>query len=118
MGGKEQACADLALCNQWPLRSVTSVLCLQVAAVSSLHSKELISPFSFASSMSRQPAEELSDLPMRVAEITKEQRQRREREREEHRPASAVANGTRENPQPLCVRLAAVCITCRAHAIL
>ncbi|XP_046891344.1 DISP complex protein LRCH3 isoform X6 [Hypomesus transpacificus] len=41
-----------------------------------------------------EPAEELSDLPMRVAEITKEQRQRREREREEHRPASAVANGT------------------------
>ncbi|XP_046891340.1 DISP complex protein LRCH3 isoform X2 [Hypomesus transpacificus] len=43
-----------------------------------------------------EPAEELSDLPMRVAEITKEQRQRREREREEHRPASAVANGTLE----------------------
>ncbi|XP_067102289.1 DISP complex protein LRCH3 isoform X3 [Osmerus mordax] len=41
-----------------------------------------------------EPAEELSDLPMRVAEITKEQRQRREREREEHRPASGVANGT------------------------
>ncbi|XP_067102290.1 DISP complex protein LRCH3 isoform X4 [Osmerus mordax] len=43
-----------------------------------------------------EPAEELSDLPMRVAEITKEQRQRREREREEHRPASGVANGTLE----------------------
>uniref|UniRef100_A0A3B1J4S8 Leucine rich repeats and calponin homology domain containing 3 n=1 Tax=Astyanax mexicanus TaxID=7994 RepID=A0A3B1J4S8_ASTMX len=43
-----------------------------------------------------EPSDELSDLPLRVAEITKEQRQRRERERDEHRPGSLLANGTLE----------------------
>ncbi|KAG7471000.1 hypothetical protein MATL_G00119840 [Megalops atlanticus] len=43
-----------------------------------------------------EPTEELSDLPLRVAEITKEQRQRREREREEGRTGALVANGTLE----------------------
>uniref|UniRef100_A0AAY4B9Q9 Calponin-homology (CH) domain-containing protein n=1 Tax=Denticeps clupeoides TaxID=299321 RepID=A0AAY4B9Q9_9TELE len=40
--------------------------------------------------------EELSDLPVRVAELTKEQRLRREREREreEHKGCTATANGT------------------------
>ncbi|XP_042631631.1 DISP complex protein LRCH3 isoform X7 [Cyprinus carpio] len=44
------------------------------------------------------PSDELSDLPLRVAEITKEQRQRRdrEREREDHRTGSHVTNGTLE----------------------
>ncbi|KAG5836995.1 hypothetical protein ANANG_G00234550 [Anguilla anguilla] len=42
------------------------------------------------------PTEELSDLPLRVAEITKEQRQRREREREEGRTGALLANGTAE----------------------
>lgn len=44
------------------------------------------------------PSDELSDLPLRVAEITKEQRQRRdrEREREDHRTGSHVTNGTCE----------------------
>ncbi|KAI1893851.1 hypothetical protein AGOR_G00127920 [Albula goreensis] len=42
-----------------------------------------------------EPTEELSDLPLHVAEITKEQRQRREREREEYRTAH-VTNGTME----------------------
>ncbi|XP_067276034.1 DISP complex protein LRCH3 isoform X2 [Pseudorasbora parva] len=41
-----------------------------------------------------EPSDELSDLPLRVAEITKEQRQRREREREDHRMGSHVTNGT------------------------
>ncbi|KAK7160610.1 hypothetical protein R3I93_008305 [Phoxinus phoxinus] len=41
-----------------------------------------------------EPSDELSDLPLRVAEITKEQRQRREREREDHRTGSHVTNGT------------------------
>ncbi|XP_028855946.1 leucine-rich repeat and calponin homology domain-containing protein 3 isoform X10 [Denticeps clupeoides] len=42
--------------------------------------------------------EELSDLPVRVAELTKEQRLRREREREreEHKGCTATANGTME----------------------
>ncbi|XP_036392168.1 DISP complex protein LRCH3 isoform X4 [Megalops cyprinoides] len=43
-----------------------------------------------------EPTEELSELPLRVAEITKEQRQRREREREEGRTGALVANGTLE----------------------
>ncbi|XP_062407668.1 DISP complex protein LRCH3 isoform X2 [Sardina pilchardus] len=46
-----------------------------------------------------EPTDELSDLPLRVAEITKEQRQRRERERErgdESKHSSGVANGTLE----------------------
>uniref|UniRef100_A0A8C1SY95 Leucine-rich repeats and calponin homology (CH) domain containing 3 n=1 Tax=Cyprinus carpio TaxID=7962 RepID=A0A8C1SY95_CYPCA len=45
-----------------------------------------------------EPSDELSDLPLRVAEITKEQRQRRdrEREREDHRTGSHVTNGTLE----------------------
>ncbi|XP_029570201.1 leucine-rich repeat and calponin homology domain-containing protein 3 isoform X11 [Salmo trutta] len=44
-----------------------------------------------------EPTDELSDLPLRVAEITKEQRQRRERE--EHRTSGShpVTNGTCEN---------------------
>ncbi|XP_023870212.1 DISP complex protein LRCH3 isoform X5 [Salvelinus sp. IW2-2015] len=44
-----------------------------------------------------EPTDELSDLPLRVAEITKEQRQRRERE--EHRASGShpVTNGTCEN---------------------
>ncbi|KAG1930778.1 DISP complex protein LRCH3 isoform X3 [Pimephales promelas] len=41
-----------------------------------------------------EPSDELSDLPLRVAEITKEQRQRREREREDHRTGCHVTNGT------------------------
>ncbi|XP_066540748.1 DISP complex protein LRCH3 isoform X3 [Hoplias malabaricus] len=46
-----------------------------------------------------EPSDELSDLPLRVAEITKEQRQRRERDRErdEHRTGSILANGTLES---------------------
>ncbi|KTF73456.1 hypothetical protein cypCar_00037080 [Cyprinus carpio] len=44
----------------------------------------------------RQPSDELSDLSLRVAEITREQRQRRDREREDHRTASHVTNGTLE----------------------
>ncbi|XP_066565171.1 DISP complex protein LRCH3 isoform X1 [Amia ocellicauda] len=45
-----------------------------------------------------EPTDELSDLPLRVAEITKEQRQRREREREreESRTGALVSNGTVE----------------------
>ncbi|XP_059421356.1 DISP complex protein LRCH3-like [Carassius carassius] len=45
-----------------------------------------------------EPSDELSDLPLRVAEITKEQRQRRdrEREREDPRTGSHVTNGTME----------------------
>uniref|UniRef100_A0A671LUE6 Leucine-rich repeat and calponin homology domain-containing protein 3-like n=1 Tax=Sinocyclocheilus anshuiensis TaxID=1608454 RepID=A0A671LUE6_9TELE len=45
-----------------------------------------------------EPSDELSDLPLRVAEITREQRQRRdrEREREDHRTGSHVTNGTLE----------------------
>ncbi|XP_026086306.1 leucine-rich repeat and calponin homology domain-containing protein 3-like isoform X1 [Carassius auratus] len=45
-----------------------------------------------------EPSDELSDLPLRVAEITKEQRQRRdrEREREDPRTGSHVTNGTLE----------------------
>ncbi|XP_051727313.1 DISP complex protein LRCH3 isoform X2 [Ctenopharyngodon idella] len=45
-----------------------------------------------------EPSDELSDLPLRVAEITKEQRQRRdrEREREDHRTGSHITNGTLE----------------------
>uniref|UniRef100_A0A8C9U1T8 Leucine rich repeats and calponin homology domain containing 3 n=1 Tax=Scleropages formosus TaxID=113540 RepID=A0A8C9U1T8_SCLFO len=41
-----------------------------------------------------EPTEELVDLPLRVAEITKQQRQRREKEREEGRPGAL--NGTLE----------------------
>ncbi|KAM6970113.1 DISP complex protein LRCH3 [Aplochiton taeniatus] len=41
-----------------------------------------------------EPTEELSELPLRVAEITREQRQRRDRE--EGRAAPMVANGTLE----------------------
>ncbi|XP_067245993.1 DISP complex protein LRCH3 isoform X2 [Chanodichthys erythropterus] len=45
-----------------------------------------------------EPSDELSDLPLRVAEISKEQRQRRdrEREREDHRTGSHITNGTLE----------------------
>uniref|UniRef100_A0A673GCP8 Leucine-rich repeat and calponin homology domain-containing protein 3-like n=1 Tax=Sinocyclocheilus rhinocerous TaxID=307959 RepID=A0A673GCP8_9TELE len=45
-----------------------------------------------------EPSDELSDLPLRVAEITREQRQRRdrEREREDHRMGSHVTNGALE----------------------
>ncbi|XP_015216909.1 DISP complex protein LRCH3 isoform X10 [Lepisosteus oculatus] len=43
-----------------------------------------------------EPTDELTDLPLRVAEITKEQRQRREREREESRTGALVSNGTVE----------------------
>ncbi|KAJ8410666.1 hypothetical protein AAFF_G00186230 [Aldrovandia affinis] len=43
-----------------------------------------------------EPTEELSDLPLRVAEITKEQRQRREREREREERGTLLTNGTRE----------------------
>uniref|UniRef100_A0A8C2F4Z8 Leucine-rich repeats and calponin homology (CH) domain containing 3 n=1 Tax=Cyprinus carpio TaxID=7962 RepID=A0A8C2F4Z8_CYPCA len=43
-----------------------------------------------------EPSDELSDLSLRVAEITREQRQRRDREREDHRTASHVTNGTLE----------------------
>nr|XP_055029673.1 DISP complex protein LRCH3 isoform X7 [Misgurnus anguillicaudatus] len=44
-----------------------------------------------------EPSDEFSDLPLRVAEITKEQRQRREREREELRTGSHITNGTLES---------------------
>ncbi|XP_076848545.1 DISP complex protein LRCH3 isoform X7 [Brachyhypopomus gauderio] len=43
-----------------------------------------------------EPSDELSDLPLRVAEITKEQRQRRDREQDESRTGSIQANGTLE----------------------
>ncbi|XP_016311248.1 leucine-rich repeat and calponin homology domain-containing protein 3 isoform X4 [Sinocyclocheilus anshuiensis] len=45
-----------------------------------------------------EPSDELSDLPLRVAEITREQRQRRdrEREREDHWTGSHVTNGALE----------------------
>ncbi|XP_063061620.1 DISP complex protein LRCH3 isoform X5 [Engraulis encrasicolus] len=46
-----------------------------------------------------EPTDELSDLPLRVAEITREQRQRREREREREDAKHSthhVANGTAE----------------------
>ncbi|XP_056621740.1 DISP complex protein LRCH3 isoform X2 [Triplophysa dalaica] len=46
-----------------------------------------------------EPSDEFSDLPSRVAEITKDQRQRREREREreELRTGSHITNGTLES---------------------
>ncbi|XP_030620662.1 leucine-rich repeat and calponin homology domain-containing protein 3 [Chanos chanos] len=45
-----------------------------------------------------EPADELSDLPLRVAEITKEQRHRRDRERDrEEKTGSIMANGTMES---------------------
>ncbi|XP_065139776.2 DISP complex protein LRCH3 isoform X2 [Paramisgurnus dabryanus] len=44
-----------------------------------------------------EPSDEFSDLPLRVAEITKEQRQRREREQEELRTGSHITNGTLES---------------------
>ncbi|XP_072557272.1 DISP complex protein LRCH3 [Paramormyrops kingsleyae] len=44
-----------------------------------------------------EPAEELADLPLRVAEITKQQRHRREREREEGRCGPPVTNGSLES---------------------
>ncbi|XP_026142760.1 leucine-rich repeat and calponin homology domain-containing protein 3-like isoform X3 [Carassius auratus] len=45
-----------------------------------------------------EPSDELSDLSLRVAEITREQKQRRdrEREREDHRTGSHMTNGTLE----------------------
>ncbi|KAK3570627.1 hypothetical protein QTP86_023812 [Hemibagrus guttatus] len=43
-----------------------------------------------------EPSDELSDLPLRVAELTREQRHRRERERDEHKPGSLLANGILE----------------------
>ncbi|XP_056334174.1 DISP complex protein LRCH3 isoform X2 [Danio aesculapii] len=42
-----------------------------------------------------EPSDELSDLPLRVAEITKEQRQRRERD--DHRTGTHITNGTMES---------------------
>ncbi|XP_014017411.1 DISP complex protein LRCH3 isoform X9 [Salmo salar] len=44
-----------------------------------------------------EPTDELSDLPLRVAEITKEQRQRREREEHRTSGSHSVTNGTCEN---------------------
>uniref|UniRef100_A0A673VVE0 Leucine rich repeats and calponin homology domain containing 3 n=1 Tax=Salmo trutta TaxID=8032 RepID=A0A673VVE0_SALTR len=44
-----------------------------------------------------EPTDELSDLPLRVAEITKEQRQRREREEHRTTGSHSVTNGTCEN---------------------
>ncbi|TSZ97552.1 Leucine-rich repeat and calponin homology domain-containing protein 3 [Bagarius yarrelli] len=44
-----------------------------------------------------EPSDELSDLPLRVAELTREQRQRRERERDEHKTGSPLANGILES---------------------
>ncbi|XP_045580272.1 DISP complex protein LRCH3 isoform X5 [Salmo salar] len=43
-----------------------------------------------------EPTDELSDLPLRVAEITKEQRQRREREEHRTTGSHSVTNGTLE----------------------
>ncbi|KAB5575205.1 hypothetical protein PHYPO_G00218180 [Pangasianodon hypophthalmus] len=43
-----------------------------------------------------EPSDELSDLPLRVAELTREQRHRRERERDEHKTGSLLANGILE----------------------
>ncbi|XP_060734785.1 DISP complex protein LRCH3 [Tachysurus vachellii] len=43
-----------------------------------------------------EPSDELSDLPSRVAELTREQRHRRERERDEHKTGSLLANGILE----------------------
>ncbi|XP_051482762.1 DISP complex protein LRCH3 isoform X2 [Apus apus] len=40
-----------------------------------------------------EPTDELSDLPLRVAEITKEQRLRRESQYQEHRGSTVVTNG-------------------------
>lgn len=40
-----------------------------------------------------QASDELSDLPLRVAELTREQRHRRDRERDEHKTGSLLANG-------------------------
>ena len=39
------------------------------------------------------PTDEFSDLPLRVAEITKEQRLRRESQYQENRSSVAVTNG-------------------------
>lgn len=39
------------------------------------------------------PTDEFSDLPLRVAEITKEQRLRRESQYQEHRGSTVVTNG-------------------------
>lgn len=39
------------------------------------------------------PTDELSDLPLRVAEITKEQRLRRESQYQENRGSAVVTNG-------------------------
>ncbi|XP_053533789.1 DISP complex protein LRCH3 isoform X1 [Ictalurus punctatus] len=43
-----------------------------------------------------EPSDELSDLPLRVAELTREQRLRRDRERDEHKTGSLLANGILE----------------------
>ncbi|XP_027016094.2 DISP complex protein LRCH3 isoform X4 [Tachysurus fulvidraco] len=43
-----------------------------------------------------EPSDELSDLPLRVAELTREQRHRRERERDEQKTGSLLANGILE----------------------
>ncbi|XP_060779177.1 DISP complex protein LRCH3 isoform X2 [Neoarius graeffei] len=43
-----------------------------------------------------EPSDELSDLPLRVAELTREQRHRRDRERDEHKTGSLLANGILE----------------------
>ena len=40
-----------------------------------------------------EPTDEFSDLPLRVAEITKEQRLRRENQYQENRGSSVVTNG-------------------------
>ncbi|XP_067898474.1 DISP complex protein LRCH3-like isoform X5 [Heterodontus francisci] len=44
-----------------------------------------------------EPTDEFSDLPQRMAEIAKEQRQRRESQYHEHRAVSHVTNGTVEH---------------------
>lgn len=46
------------------------------------------SPFVFL-----KPTDEFSDLPLRVAEITKEQRLRRESQYQENRGSTVVTNG-------------------------
>ncbi|XP_078062948.1 DISP complex protein LRCH3 isoform X5 [Mustelus asterias] len=44
-----------------------------------------------------EPTDEISDLPQRMAEIAKEQRQRRESQNHEHRAVPLVTNGTVEH---------------------
>lgn len=56
----------------------------------------LLCPPPLPSRLFFQPSDELSDLPLRVAELTRDQRHRRERERDEHKTGSLLANGIRE----------------------